>query len=249
MSKETRWVILTDLQIPYHDKRKLTATMKFLKQWKPDHITLLGDIDHMESVGRWVEGTPEEWKQRVVVTTETDTKKWLRELRQDHIDAQIDFKGGNHEARLEDYVSKKAAALDGLVTIPRVLDLPNLGIPYRPYSEPPEKMYGKYYVHHGTYVSKHASDSAQKELEHYGVSGFTGHSHRHGYYSSARLDGTIDEWWECGHLSDPKKQEYSQHHNWQAGFMLAYVYRNKVYPVPVKFEGHRARADGVWIES
>lgn len=240
-----KWILVPDVHFPVHDKRKVSIVTKIMNDWQPDYITLLGDLDHMNAPSRWVSGTPEEWKERVAVTTETTTKKWLRELREDHPDAEIVYLEGNHELRLREYIAKNAPALDGLVTMPKILDLDNLGIEYHEYGKPPRKMYAGHYAHHGSYVSKHASESAKKELLAYGVSGFSGHTHRFGEYHKTYLDGRQLSWYECGHLSDPKKQDYNQHHNWQAGFMYAYIHNKKLFPFQAKFDGNVVVFDGI----
>jgi hypothetical protein len=170
-----RWAIVSDWHVPKHDKRKVALWFKIMKEWKPDFITVNGDFDDFEAPSRWVSGTPTEYTERVAITTETVSKKILREIREDHPNAEIDWLDGNHEFRLEDYVAKNAPALVGSITIPKIFDLDNLGIEHQPYGAPPKKKFGGYYVHHGTFISKNAGESVKKEIEHYGVSIIMGH--------------------------------------------------------------------------
>jgi hypothetical protein len=218
--------------------------LRILKDWNPDRVTFLGDLDDMAAPSRFAEGTPEEWKSRLAVTTDTETKKFLEDFRGILPDAEIDYFEGNHEARLTGYIAKKAPALDGLVSLPRILGLANLGISWYPYEDEPTKIEGNFYVHHGSFISKYPGQSAQKELEHYGVSGFSGHTHRVGEFHKTNLDNRQLSWYECGHLSDISQMKYSQHFNWQHGFGWAIVSGKKVFPFVSKFQGNAVAIDG-----
>lgn len=244
MSNAKRVLLWPDTHIPDHDKRKVSVMLKIVKEWQPDRLVFLGDLDDMSAPSRFASGTPEEWKSRLSQTTETETKKFLEDVRSILPDAEIDYFEGNHEARLKGYIEKKAPALDGLVSVPKILDLDNLGIKWYPYQDAPSRVVGDYYVHHGSFVSKYPGQSAQKELEHYGVSGFSGHTHRIGEFHKAMLDGRTLHWYECGHLSDVSKMNYSQHYNWQHGFGYAYVDGKKVFPFTAKFINNTVMIDG-----
>lgn len=241
-----KWLVWPDTHIPYHDKRKVKVMLDIVKKWQPDRITLLGDLDDMKAPSRFASGTPDEWTDRVDITTETHTKKFVVELRDTAgNETEIDYFEGNHEVRLPNYIAKNAKALHGLVTLPKILDLDNLGIKWYTYEDPAQEIYKGWYVHHGSKVSKHSSYSAQAELNSYFVNGFSGHTHRLGrYHFNSEGTGQL-VWMECGHLSDVSKQKYTQVHNWQHGFAYAYVDRGKVHPQQVQFVGNTCYLDGV----
>ena len=243
-TKLLKWAILNDTHIPKHDKRKLTLWLKIMREWKPDYITINGDFDDFEAPGRWVSGTPAEYTERLAVTTETDSKKLLNEIRDNHPDAEINWLDGNHEVRLEDYINKNAPALVGTVTIPKIFDLDNLGIEYQPYGAPPKKMFGGFYVHHGTFISKNSGESVRKEVDHYGVSMIMGHTHRGGLYHVSDYEGRIRTGIEGYHLCDPKQMTYAPFHNWQAGFVTLYVDGSKAFPFLNQFNGNTVVMDG-----
>lgn len=243
MANDRRWLIWPDTHFPYHDKRKVNVMLQIVKKWKPDRLTFLGDLDDMKAPSRFATGTPDEWKDRVDVTTEVYTKKFLVDIRDMLPDADIDYFEGNHEVRLPDYVRKKAPALDGFVTLPKILDLKNLGIKWYEYKDPAQHVEAGYYAHHGTKIS--ATGAGKKEMESYLVSGFSGHTHKTMSYSMTAMGvGTLN-WFECGHLSDVKQQDYTQVHDWQHGFAYAYVSSGKVFPQLARFEGNIAFLDGV----
>lgn len=243
MANDRKWLIWPDTHFPYHDKAKVNVMLKILKKWKPDRLTFLGDLDDMKAPSRFATGTPDEWKDRVNVTTEVYTKKFLQDVRAILPNADIDLFEGNHEARLTQYVSKKAPALDGLVTMDKILDLKNLGINWYLYKDPAQHVEGGFYVHHGTKISN--TGAGKKEMESYLVSGFSGHTHKTASYSMKTMGTGELHWFECGHLSDEKKQDYTQVHDWQHGFGYAYVSGGRVYPFVSRFNGNVVFLDGV----
>lgn len=237
-------IVWPDTHIPDEDKRKVKIMMDIVKKWKPDKIVFLGDVFDLAAPGRFAQGTPEEWKSRVQVSTKEPGVRFLRQVREAAPKSEIHFFEGNHEKRLQDYIEKKAPAFDGLISIPKIFDFDNLGIHWYPYKNAPTKLIGDFYVHHGTFVSGQPGQSAKKEMEHYGVSGFSGHTHRIGSYQQATLDGRMLSWYECGHLSDISKMHYSQHFNWQHGFGYAYISGRKVFPFVTQFNGQQVMLDG-----
>lgn len=249
MANDERMLVWPDTHFPYHDTRKVTVMMKILKDWKPDRLVFLGDLDDMKAPSRFAMGTPDEWKDRVSVTTESHTKKFLNEVRELLPDSVIHYFEGNHEVRLPKYIEKKAKALDGLVTLPKILDLDNLGIQWHPYEEPAVHIAGsgdsKFYAHHGVKISGYSARSAQSELESYMLNGFTGHTHRLGGFHLT-TPGTGDlSWYECGHLSDTSQMTYTQVKNWQHGFGFAHISAGKVFANYSKFNGNVVYLDGV----
>lgn len=243
MANDRKWLLWPDTHIPYHNKRHVNLMLKIVKAWKPDRLTFLGDLDDMKAPSRFADGTPDEWKDRLLVTTRTDTYDFLVDIRKMLPEAEIDYFEGNHEARLTSYIAKNAPALDGLVTVPKILDLDNLGINWYPYMDVPTKLEAGYHVYHGSTVRGESGASAKGEAEKFGVSGFSGHTHRLSNYHKTYLDREI-EWYECGHLMDLKKAEYDQHFNWQSGFVYAHVSGNHVWPVEAPIRANKVFVDG-----
>lgn len=244
-------LLIPDVHFPKENKRQVKVLMRLMRQWEPDHLVFLGDLDDMEAPSRWVQGTPDEWKSRISISSMPTTAKFLADVRDILPDAQIDYMSGNHEARVQKYIETKAPAFDGLITISKLFDLDNLGITFYPYNLPPQKLVGPFYVHHGNVVNKDSSFTAKGELRANGVSGITAHTHRLGVYHETRLDGTVVSWYEAGHVSNPKKQIYgSAHHNWQSGFMIVYDDGKHYFPstVPFPHNGNDCVVDGILLK-
>lgn len=240
-----KWLLWPDTHFPKEDRAKVKVMMKVLKQWQPDHLTFLGDLDDMEAPSRFADGSKEEVEQRLSVTVPT-VDKFLREVRSILPNARIDWFMGNHEDRLMNYISTKAKALEGFVTYDMVYPIKDLGIKIWDYSEPPVKLHGNFYVTHGSLISQHSADSGRKEFDKYGVSGFSGHTHRLGQYYKTQplITPSHCMWYECGHLSDVKQAGYTTLPNWQHGFGYAYVDGSRVYPGLVPFVGNTIVLDG-----
>jgi hypothetical protein len=53
--------LVGDLQIPYHDERAVALFLKAMKQWKPDAIDVVGDIDDQLEYSTFSDGTTDEF--------------------------------------------------------------------------------------------------------------------------------------------------------------------------------------------
>lgn len=137
----TRIACIPDTHSPYHDKRALELAIKVIKSFRPDVLVHMGDIADMYAISSY----------------DKDPRKsqgFLSELREvNKVFDQIDglaprkiFLCGNHEARLEKYLFKKAPELHDYVTIPQAFDLKRRGWEYYPY-QVPVKIGKLYFVH------------------------------------------------------------------------------------------------------
>lgn len=244
MAELLKWFLVPDVHIPRHDKRKWGITKKVIEDWQPDVVSLIGDFDDAEGPSRWSKDTTEEVEQRLaLVTKEVNTE--LAAVRSLVPNARITWHLGNHEQRWMDYVTKNAKVLDGWFSWDKIYDVRENDIELYEYNAPPVKMYGGFYLHHGNVVTKHAGQSAKGEMESYGVSGFSGHTHRAASYAKTDMTGTRF-WFEIGHLADVSQMTYVAVPNWQHAFAYAYVDEksNRVYPFISYFQGNSVAFEG-----
>jgi hypothetical protein len=61
MSDTFKWAFVGDLQIPYHDKRAVQLFFDVMKEWKPDAIDIVGDIDDQLEYSSFSDGTTDEF--------------------------------------------------------------------------------------------------------------------------------------------------------------------------------------------
>lgn len=238
MSELLKWFIVPDVHIPKHDKKKWSITKQIIEDWQPDTVSLIGDFDDAEGPSRWSKDTIEEAEQRLSKVA-GEVNQELAALRRIVPHARITWSLGNHEQRWMDYVKKNAKVLDGWFSWDKVYDIKENDIELFEYNSPPVKMYGGFYVHHGMVVTKHTGQSAKGEHDNYGVSGFSGHTHRAGSYAKTDMTGT-KMWFEVGHLADVNQMDYVVVPNWQHAFAYAYVdlKANRVYPFLSYFQGN-----------
>jgi metallophosphoesterase superfamily enzyme len=58
-------VCVSDLQIPYHDKRATANLAQFIRVFKPDTVVSVGDEMDMQTISRWAKGTPLEYEKSI----------------------------------------------------------------------------------------------------------------------------------------------------------------------------------------
>lgn len=121
MSDKTfKWLMLGDLQIPYHDKRAVDLVFKVIKKWNPDAIDIVGDVDDQLEYSRFSDGTtdeffsvlnkmkmnedetPEAFAERksplsFIRQNSSGTREFFHQLRQVSTESDIHFTKGNHE--------------------------------------------------------------------------------------------------------------------------------------------------------
>jgi predicted phosphodiesterase len=123
---EGRVGILSDIHLGVHDKTALLGAITYLKKEKPDYIILNGDILDSASLSNHVRtATPPTYLYEIELG-----KNFLRSLQTEFPSAKIIYKEGNHEDRLTRYIMQRASELEGIVDLPRLLKLKELGIDY-----------------------------------------------------------------------------------------------------------------------
>ena len=55
-----RIVVISDLQVPFHDERAVRNVAAFIRKWKPDDVLCVGDEIDFQTISRWSSGR-DEW--------------------------------------------------------------------------------------------------------------------------------------------------------------------------------------------
>lgn len=240
-----KWLLSSDQQIPYHDKRTLDLYFQVMKWFKPDVIDLAGDQSDQFCFSRWSEGRPAEFLESIkqaakdpevpnplvdILKLSQDEEKPVREFYEQHRKmnkkAEIFVALGNHDIRAFDYFEKKIPELLDQVTPESLWGLDSLGIDYIYYSDRPKHRYGDIHVHHGMSISKHGGESVKNDLDNFGVSLVRGHSHRLAQVArSFPLRNEVIRGYELGHMMDINDPgaSYDNVHNWQQGFAIGHI--------------------------
>ena len=213
------WVIVNDLQIPWHDQPVLDLVVSFVKELRPHGVILNGDVvdcydlsdfdrNPMKDYGlnREIDASGKLMAALVPVTKE---RWWL---------------GGNHEDRFRRMLWRNPhLAKVRALRFPTIFHLGDYGFQWKPYGG--FLTLGKLMVTHGSQVLKHSGQTGRAHFEKYGTSILIGHTHRLGIYYRRNIRG-VHAAYENGCLCrlDP---EYVQAPDWQQGFSVVHVDPNK----------------------
>ena len=232
-----RYVVVSDLQVPYHSPKAVSNVAEFIRKWKPDEVLCVGDELDMPMLGKFNIGKPQEF---------LDDLGADRDLCVEILyDLQVtQLVRSNHQQRL--YASI-AGRLPALLKLPELdyknfLRLPELGITFH------ESVYNIT----KNWVMIHGDEGALKpqggltgvsSAVRRGKSVVQGHTHRQGISTvTTASEGLITSQLtgvEVGHLTDirSKGMAYAKGtQNWQMGFAILYVDKEKVTPVLVPME-------------
>ena len=245
-------VILPDFQIPDHDVKLVAKMVDFVADFQPNVLAHTGDLVDFKELGRWVRGLPEEYRVGATDETLTQAREILGQFREAHR-GKFYYKLGNHDLRLEAYLSKFAPAAFGLDALdfeePKVLNLRKLKIEAK--REPYEIAPGWINVHghEKPGLSQIGGQTAATRMRQYETSVVMGHTHRLGLVGESRGWGgeVVPRWgMEVGHAMDLRKASYIEDSsaNWQQGFGVLRIVGQRVYPELVTVAGGRFLVDG-----
>jgi hypothetical protein len=228
-------VVISDLQVPYHDERAVRNVASFIKRFKPDQVITIGDEIDLPQISRWTEGTPG-WFEQSLGSDRDATVEILWDLQ------VTDMIRSNHTDRLYNVIMKKIPAFLALpeLKFEKFMKLDELGIKFH---RKPLEFAPDWIAIHGDEGSVKptpgltALDSARK----HGKSVVCGHTHRAGQSAfteaSGGVLGRVLRGVEVGNLMDFKKAGYTKGvANWQQAFAVFYVDKKTVTNTIVHIE-------------
>jgi hypothetical protein len=228
-------VVISDLQVPYHDERAVRNVASFIRRFKPDQVITIGDEIDLPQISRWTEGTPG-WFEQSLGSDRDATVEILWDLQ------VTDMIRSNHTDRLYNVIMKKIPAFLALpeLKFEKFMKLDELGIKFH---RKPLEFAPDWIAIHGDEGSVKptpgltALDAARK----HGKSVVCGHTHRAGQSAfteaSGGVLGRILRGVEVGNLMDFKKAGYMKGTgNWQQAFAVFYVDKKTVTNTIVHIE-------------
>lgn len=251
MSK--RIVVISDTQLPYHDRKAVKALIRFIGDYKPDEVIHIGDVMDFPQPSRWTKGTAGEFEGSVFADCEQAKRTFLEPLRK-VFDGPIGVHEGNHDERPRTYLAKYAPALaeSGAFNIDKLLDFEQFGITLLPEFNRIAPGWITTHGHRGQIaLSRIAGNTALNAAVKFSTSVVMGHTHRMGVLSNTRgFAGSITSQvtgMEVGHLMNQKLAQYLKGGtgNWQLGFGLLTVDGSHVKPELVPISRGRFTVDGV----
>jgi hypothetical protein len=255
MSNDLKWMLSSDQQYPYQDKRTVELWFKVMRWFKPDVVDYVGDQSDQFCFSRWSEGRPAEFLEQIKKAQKEDApdpveqmilaasqeeekpvKEFYEQTRKILKNAELFVALGNHDIRAFDYFEKKIPDMAAQITPESLWGLDSLGYGYIYYNQRPKHRFGDIYVHHGVSISKHGGESVRNDVDNFGVSLVRGHSHRLASFSRSyplrnEGRGETTRGYELGHMMDIHHEgaSYDNVHNWQQGFAIAHI-ENGNYP-------------------
>jgi len=214
-------VVISDLHIPYQDRRSVALVMDFLFEHTPDKIFLNGDIMDCFALSRF-EKEPDKiagaFKREV-----EETKDFLNRLRLACPDSEITYIFGNHEARLKSYLINKAPELFGFIDLESILELDKYKVKLIDSGLKESYVrYGKVIIGHFDIIRSHSAYTAKALVDRLGQTIIQAHSHRIGWYSKTAGNNQM-EGVESGCLCLPG--QYIANPNWQQG--IVFIHKDK----------------------
>ena len=228
-------VVISDLQVPYHDARAVKNVARFIKRFKPDQVITIGDEIDLPQISRWTENTPG-WYEQTLAADRDATVEILWEL------GVTDTIRSNHTDRLYNVIMKKIPAFLSLpeLKFEKFMKFDELGIQF--HRKPLEFAPGWIAIHGDEGSVKPtpgltALDAARK----HGKSVVCGHTHRAGQSAfteaSGGVLGRVLRGVEVGNLMQFSKAGYMKGTgNWQQAFAVFYVDKKTVTNTIVHIE-------------
>lgn len=233
--KLKKYVIIPDLQIPFHDTRFTQNLLYYIKDSNPYGLVFIGDNVDCTAPATWSRNTQDEF----AGTLQNEFDQWfsLGSQIRDFYSGWVGVHYGNHEKRIDSYLRNKAQAFSSL----RSLRLENLlQLEELEFEKLPDhfNIAPGWVTHHGDYAS--LSDIAARSAANYasriGKSVIMGHTHRAGIIpESFGYNGRLTSRFgmEVGHGMLESKAGYTNGvMNWQKAFGELDVYDNGKYINP-----------------
>jgi predicted phosphodiesterase len=217
--------ICNDIHLPYHDRFAVQACMAEFKRRGIDGLYLNGDTLDMENVSRFEHAPNGKY-----LKDEIDVgRSFLRSLRKMFPNIPIYWKDGNHEKRLESYITSRCPDLANLygMDMPTLLQLQDLDITYVP--EQKVARFGKLWIAHGHELGLKSGtvNIARQVRMRVGVNIIFGHWHKNQTDSSRNLADEIHSAWAVGSLCYLKPRYTGVLNQWTQGGATVQLHEDK----------------------
>ena len=222
-----RIVVVSDLQVPYHDEVAVRNLAKFIQKYRPDQVVTIGDEIDLPQISRWEEGRMGSYAQ----TLDDDRNEAVNILWELGV---TDSVRSNHTDRLYNIIMAKIPAFGALpeLRFEKFMKFDELGIKFW---KEPMPIAPNWIAVHGdhTPIKPQGGLSALEAARRHGKNVISGHTHRAGQSAfteaSGGVLGRVLKGVEVGHLMDEKLAAYTKGTmNWQKAFAIMYVEGKKV---------------------
>jgi predicted phosphodiesterase len=212
-----KWLVISDLHVPFHEPVAVEAALKYGKDKKVTGILMNGDMMDCAAVSYWPSAIKRDFDKEVELFID-----FLDLLEQEFPKARKVYKMGNHEHRLPRMMQQRVPELAGLplAAIEAVLGLEERGIDTVDYYE--QVQAGKLPILHGHEVARgftRAVNPARGLFLKAKSWAMCGHYHSTSEHTERNIRGKLLTCWSIGCLCD-LSPEYSSINNWNHGFAI-----------------------------
>lgn len=239
--KIKRWLVISDLQVPYHHQVAVKNVIKLAKRERFDSVLVVGDEIDFQTISRWSQGTPLSFEQTIHQDREL-TKQILWDLSEYSRECHIIR--SNHSDRLYSTLLKTP----GLISLPELqypkfMGFAEMGMTYH---KTAFEFHPGWVLAHGDEgsMSQHAGITALNLAKKWGKSVIAGHSHRLGMSAYTEAIGAHYRplyGIEVGNLMNRQSAGYIRYGgaNWQQGFAILETVGKTLTPtlVPINKDG------------
>lgn len=211
------WLVISDIHIPYHDKRTIETAVKESKQRSIKGIILNGDTLDFHQISRHYK-EPDKGRTKEEILKGRQFLQWLRSQ---FPAARIIFKEGNHDERLKRYLGERAPEVFDLeeMYLPNLLHADKHGVEWVADKRVIEL--GKLCIVHGhEYAGGGGVMPARWLFIRAYSSAICGHFHQPSHYTAPTLDRREIGVWSLG-CACYLYPAYMPQNKWRHGFAFA----------------------------
>lgn len=234
---------IPDTHVPFHNKAAWNLTLKAIKTLKPTKTVIMGDFADFYAASHFPKSPT---RQNLLKSEIKDVKAELRRL-QELVGRSAIYLEGNHEWRLERYLTAKAPELFGLVEPADLLNVQQFGwdwVPYHRHAQIGRVLFTHDFGHSGKYAGFQTLDAA-------GSCVVFGHTHRGSVAYGGTVDGDHRFALNVGWLGDSNRVDYmhrAKTRDWQLGFgWINMDSKGRAWAQFCPIVGNKVCVDGEWI--
>jgi len=223
LSGKRKVLILSDIHFPFHDEAALMVALEHGHKEGCDTVILNGDTIENYGISRW---EPDPRKRDLQHELQT-CREGIAMIRSAFPKAEMYFKFGNHDDRLEQYLTKNAPLLLDVpeCSLESLLKLDELKIKVVRSKQVIKS--GKLLILHGHELPKGLANpvcAAKRLYDRLRTTSICGHFHQHSNYTDAigiisAGDKKVTSCWTTGCLCD-LSPDYAISNNWTHGFAI-----------------------------
>lgn len=226
--------ILSDIHVPYHSIKAITAVLDYYESKKPDALILNGDIIDMYQGSRFVRDP-----RKRSIAEELKAMSELVSVLRDKLQCPVYFKEGNHEERYDHLLFTKAKEIVGVeefeleaIIRKRIPDVTYIKDKRIIMIGGKNGKNGLSVIHGHEFGKSFFSpvNPARGLFLRAKASALQGHQHQSSEHSEKDINDKLTTCWSTGCLSE-LYPDYAKYNKWNHGFAEVFVHADGTYNV------------------